>query len=187
MNHPARHLPHLFRLLLLIAAMVLLGELAGAAAPGAHIAYLPIAQTAPDAPERNLDPRLIGVDIIEADVQLGEAYWFAKEVIYLDPTEAAGGIAIRWNVLDADGNRVIGQPATVSYGDEAVIVLTEDKPAPEYSANFPMFNPGCAYSLTINGLPSDTVTCLGLGHAEGRYWRNDHVEYWIVFEQRVGE
>lgn len=139
-----------------------------------------------ELPPRHLDPRLpaLGVSIEEANVQPGQSYWRVVEVLWLDEQQAQGGHALRWDVLAEDGSRIIGQPATVAWSSGYATVLTEPKPADEYSANFPMYRAGCSYSLAVEGQPSDRIRCLGLGTIEQRDW-TIHVEYWVKFQRVV--
>ena len=133
------------------------------------------------------DPRLdaLGVTIAPADVRAGEEYWQIVRVEWQDEQEARGRHNIDVEMLNADGSRALGEQARVSWADGGATLMIEDKPIPEYGANFPMYKAGCAYSLEALGLPSDQINCLGLGDIERRDW-TIHVVYRVTF-QRVAK
>ncbi len=137
-------------------------------------------------PGRNLDARLpaLGVGVLPASVSSGQAYWRAVEVIWHDESEAGGRHSIFVDVLDESGGKVVGQPVTIRWGGGSQQLFTEAKPFPEYSLNFPMYSAGNAYSVQVDGLPSDTVYGLGLGDLNLRDW-TIHVEYLIKFQKVI--
>ncbi len=71
---------------------------------------------------------------------------------------------------------------TVYWGDGSATLKTEDKPAPEYAFNYPMYAPGQSYSIKVEGLPSDSLHGAGLGDLTRRAW-NIHVNYILVFQR----
>lgn len=153
-----------------------------AAAPPSPTTAPPVAAEAP----RNLDSRLraLGVTIEPASVAPGEPYWRVVEIVWHDESQSDGRHSIFVDVLDEAGSRVVGQPLTVSWGGGNQQLTLEAKPFPEYGANFPMFAAGQAYSLQVDGLPSDRVHGLGLGDLNLRDW-TIHVEYLIRFQRAI--
>lgn len=173
---------------LLLIALLLLSPVLSMAG-GSHRLHLPlVARPAEDTPlpPRNLDPRLdaLGVTIEDAAVQSGGSYWRVVEILWLDEAQANGGHSLRWNILAEDGARIIGQAARVTWASGSATVLTEDKPPPEYSANFPMYAASCSYSLAVDGLASDSIHCLGLGTPEQPLF-TIHTEFLIVYQRVV--
>ncbi|MDQ7030255.1 MAG: cyclic nucleotide-binding domain-containing protein [Ardenticatenia bacterium] len=144
----------------------------------------PAPPKAPPEPPRNLDPRLgpLGVSIQSVDVPSGQAYWRVIEVLWRDEQEAQGRHSVNVEVLDENGNRIVGQPVVFAWADGRTVSVTENKPFPEYATNFPMYAAGQAYSVWVDGLPSERVNGLGLGDIEER-WRTVHVEYMIKFQR----
>lgn len=137
-------------------------------------------------PPRTLDPRLdaLGVTIEPATVTSGQPYWRVTEIIWHDKSEADERHHLYFEVLD-NGQRVLNQPLVVAWKDGMAPVITEDKPKPEYAANFPMYNAGKAYTAWVDDeIPSDTIVGLGLGDLERRDW-TIHVEYLITFEKTM--
>jgi hypothetical protein len=126
------------------------------------------------------DARLdeLNVDVIPADVRPGQSYWKVTKAEFQTPEEGGGRHHIYIEVLDEAGDRIVGQEVQVHWQDGSAVVVTEDKPAPEYAANFPMYNALGGYSLTLPGL-SDTVTGMGLP------WGKVHVVYNVVFQRAV--
>lgn len=170
-----------------VAAPVAPAPIAVAPAPVAP-APVVVAPPASAEPGRNLDSRLgaLGVGIAPANVAPGQPYWRVVEVIFHSEAESGGRHAIQIDVLDERGGRIVGQPVTISWGGGSAQVVIENKPFPEYGANYPMYNAGCSYSVSIGGLPSESVTCLGLGDlGEARNWRKDHVEYLVKFQKVI--
>lgn len=165
------------------------------AAPQAGQAGTTVRQPPPSAPEppkappeppRNLDPRLgpLGVSIQPVDVPSGQPYWRVVEVLWRDEQEAQGRHSVYVEVLDENGNRIVGQPVVFAWADGRTVVPTENKPFPEYATNFPMYAAGQAYSVWVEGLPSERVNGLGLGDLKER-WRTVHVEYLIKFQRVI--
>ncbi len=145
-----------------------------------------VARQVPPEPPRNLDPRLgqLGVSIEPANVPSGQPYWRVIEVLWQDEQQAAGRHSVFVEVLDENGNRIVGQPVVFAWADGKTVSPTENKPPPEYAVNFPMYAAGQAYSIWVEGLPSDKVRGLGLGDLEER-WRTIHVVYLIKFQKVV--
>jgi len=135
-------------------------------------------------PARELDPRLpaLGVGIQEPNVQPGQSYWRLAKVFWQNKEESGNDHTIYLEVLDEHGSRIVGQPIEIRWQDGSLVVVTEDKPRPEYSANFPMFGTLGSYSVSVPGLPSDTMVGLGMGTPE----RPDftiHTNFLLTFQR----
>ncbi len=126
------------------------------------------------------DARLddLGIQIVRAQVRKGQTYWRVVRAEFQDPQEGGGRHHIFIEVLDEDGQRIVGQEVQVFWPDGSATVVTEDKPPPEYAANFPMYGDLGGYSVRLPGL-SDMVT--GMGLPGGRM----HVVYRLVFQRTV--
>lgn len=138
-------------------------------------------------PACNCDPLLpqLGVSIEPANVASGQAYWRVAEIEWHSSAESGGRHAILVDVLNEGGGRAVGQGLTVFWGDGSAQILVEDKPFPEYGANYPMYKAGQSYHMYVNGLPSETIHGLGLGDLETRMWRTDHTEFLIKFQRTI--
>ena len=132
------------------------------------------------------DSRLdqLGVGLQPANVAPGQPYWRLIEARWADEQESGGRHHIFVNVLDEAGNRIIGQPVRVSWRDGFVIGRTEDKPPTEFSYNFQMYAAGNSYDVSIEGLPSDKVTGMGLGDIQRRTWKI-HTSYFLTFQRTI--
>jgi hypothetical protein len=67
-------------------------------------------------------------------------------------------------------------------GDQRL--LTEDKPSNENPVNFPMFSTLGSYTVSVSGLPSDTVVGLGMGTPEQPAF-TIHTNFFLVFQRSV--
>lgn len=116
-------------------------------------------------PARDLDPRLgaLNVQVQPAGVQPGQSYWRLVAARWEDEGQSGGRHSIFVNVLDENGNRVVGQPVEIRWGSGSVSLPTEDKPLHEPAMNFPMYNTLGSYAVSVAGLPSDAVVGMGLG------------------------
>jgi hypothetical protein len=122
------------------------------------------------------------VGIQEANVQPGQSYWHLVRAIWQNKEESGNDHTIYFEILDEHGSRMVGQPIEIRWQDGSLVVVTEDKPRPEYSANFPMFGTLGSYSVSVPGLPSDTVVGLGMGTPE----RPDftiHTNFLLTFQR----
>jgi cAMP-dependent protein kinase regulator len=133
---------------------------------------------------RVLDSRLpaLGVTIEDAPVEPGQQYWRLVEVRWEDEQQAGGKHHIYVDVIDENGNRVVGQPVTVFWGDGSYTAPLEDKPAPDYGFNFQMYAAGYAYGVRVEGLPSDVLRGAGLGDLDKRFF-GIHVSYYLIFQR----
>jgi CRP-like cAMP-binding protein len=135
-------------------------------------------------PARELDPRLpsLGVGVEPAGVRQGQSYWRLILVRWANEAEAGGGHSIFINVLDENGSRLLRQPVEIQWVGGGLTVQTEDKPPPEFSANFPMYNTLGSYAVSVAGLPSDRVVGLGLGTAEQPAF-TIHTNFFLTFQR----
>jgi hypothetical protein len=153
-------------------------------APQQAVVAAPKAPAPKPRPPRDLDPRLpaLNVGIQEANVQPGQSYWHLVRAIWQNKEESGNDHTIYFEILDEHGSRMVGQPIEIRWQDGSLVVVTEDKPRPEYSANFPMFGTLGSYSVSVPGLPSDTVVGLGMGTPE----RPDftiHTNFLLTFQR----
>ena len=124
------------------------------------------------------DSRLdeLNIDITPAPAKPGQSYWKVMRAEFQNDQEGGGRHHIFIEVLDEAGKRIVGQPVEVLWSNGSAEVITEDKPAPEYAANFPMYGNLGGYSLRLPGL-SETVTGMGLPGGK------QHVVYNVVFQR----
>jgi hypothetical protein len=140
----------------------------------------------PGPPPEGWDPRLdeLGVFLEPAPVDPDEAHWALVEARWADPIESAGLHHIFFEVLDADGTRFVGQTVVVAWATGSVTLQIEDKPPPEYGANFPMSKGNTLGSFDAwvdGGEPSDRVTGMGLGTANEPDV-NHHTSFYLTFQ-----
>ena len=142
-----------------------------------------VAAAAAVAP-RNLDGRLgaLGVSIEDAPVEPGQPYWRLVEVRWEDEIQSGGKHHIYVDVMDENGNRVVGQPVTVFWGDGSYTAALEDKPAPDLGFNYQMYASGYAYNVKVEGLPSDVLRGAGMGDIENRF-RGIHTSYYLIYQR----
>ena len=139
-------------------------------------------------PPRELDPRLplLNVHIVEPPgLQPGQAYWRATRVIWQDGEESANDHTIYVDVLDEHGGRILVQEVVMRWPDGDQRLFTDkDKPSNEYPVNFPMYSTLGSYTVSVSGMPSDTVVGLGLGSIEQPAF-TIHTNFFIVFQRSV--
>jgi hypothetical protein len=135
-------------------------------------------------PPRSLDPRLgaLKVGVEPAGVRPGQSYWRLIEARWENEAEAGGGHSIFVDVLDEGGNKIIGQAIEIQWVGGGLTVITEEKPANEYAANFPMYNTLGSYMVSIAGLPSDVVVGLGLGTPDAPDFKV-HTNFFLKFQR----
>jgi hypothetical protein len=147
-----------------------------------------VAPTRPPPSPVVWDTRLdeLGIQLIPAAVQAGQSYWRLMKAEFWDEKHNQGKHHIFINVLDERGTRLLGQKVTVEWPGEKQVLVTEDKPAPEYSANFPLhinhyppWGTLGAFTVQVDGLPSEKVAGLGLPS------RNQLVVYLLTFQRAV--
>lgn len=135
-------------------------------------------------PPRRWDPRLdaLGVNVQPAGVKAGQYYWRLVEARWENEAEAGGAHSIYIEVLDENGNRVVGQTIEVRWASGSLPLPIEDKPYPEYGTNFAMYNTLGSYSVRVGGLPSDVIVGLGLGTAEQPAF-TVHTNFFLIFQK----
>jgi hypothetical protein len=136
-------------------------------------------------PPRELDPRLPSLNVhVQEPVGLapGQSYYRLVSARWENEQEAGFNHSIYIDVMDETGNRIVGQPVDVRWGSDGLTVFVDDKPAPEYGSNFPMYAVLGSYSVSIPGLPSDTVVGLGMGTAEQPNFKI-HTNFWLKFQR----
>ena len=140
-------------------------------------------------PSVKWDARLdrLGIRVESPKVQPGQTYWRLVKAEFWDEKENQGKHHIFVNVLDEKGARIIGQEIMVEWPGEKLVIVMENKPPPEYSANFPLevnhyppWGTLGAFDVRANGLPSDKVIGMGLPP------KNRFVVYLLTFQRTVG-
>jgi len=136
----------------------------------------------PTLPPRSWDPRLdaLGVRIEPVGIAEGQRFWRLVEARWADERQAGGKHSIFVEVLDFQGNRVVGQPVIVQWADGNVALSVENRPAPDWGVDFGMYNCLGSYAVSVGGAPSDRIVGLGLGTPE----RPDftiHTSFYLVF------
>ena len=74
---------------------------------------------------------------------------------------------------------------TVFWGDGNYTAALENKPAPDYGFNYQMYASGYAYSVKVEGLPSDVLSGAGMGDIANRF-KGIHVSYYLLFQKAHG-
>ena len=128
---------------------------------------------------------LLGVRLEPAAVAPGQPYWRLVEARWANEQESQGKHHVYVNVLDENGERIVGQPVVVYWHDGEVVIKTEDKPKPEFSCNFQMYTVLGAYNAYVQGLPSDKVLGMGLGTPELPNW-TIHTSFFLTFQRATG-
>ena len=160
---------------------------AAAAAAPAEVAAPPPAEPEVQvaaAAARAWDPRLdqLGVRFSDASVGAGQQYWRLVDAYWTDEAQSGGKHHIYVEVLDENGNRIVGQPVTVRWSDGATTGNTEDKTPPDFAFNFQMYAAGYAYTVQVDGLPSDQLSGAGLGSIEMRNY-GIHTSYYLTYQR----
>lgn len=135
-------------------------------------------------PSRAWDSRLdqLGVTLQEANVASGQQYWRLVDAYWADEIQSGGKHHIYVEALDENGNRVIGQPIRVTWSEGSLSGATEDKAPPDYAYNFQMYAAGYAYTVNVEGAPSDQISGAGLGSIEQRTY-GIHTSYYLTFQR----
>ena len=143
----------------------------------------PTATPCPAPVIRTLDGRLplLGVRVEPASVSQGQPYWRLVDASWTDEAESGGKHSIYIEVLDAGGNRALGQQVIVEWRDGSAILVAKDMPPPEYSVNFPMYSALGSYAVRVLGYPSDRICGLGLGTIEAPNF-TIHTCFYLTFQ-----
>jgi CRP-like cAMP-binding protein len=136
------------------------------------------------APARAWDPRLdrLGVKVEDAPAAPGQQYWKLIEARWADERESGGKHHIYVEVLDENGDRIVGHPVTVWWGDGSYTSGIEDKSPPDYGFNYMMYAAGNAYNIKVEGLPSDILYGAGMGDIERPDW-GIHTSIYLTFRK----
>lgn len=130
--------------------------------------------------DTNLDA--LKVALVPANAATGSTYWRLIRAVY--DSSARGRSTVYCEVQNEKGERLIGQKLTMSWPGGSGSAATENKPAPEYAANFGIggsYDPaqgGGPYTVGVDGLLSDKVG--GIGRPKG----NDAV-YYLTWRKTV--
>jgi hypothetical protein len=136
----------------------------------------------PTLAPRRWDPRLeaLGVRIEPAAVAPGQSHWRLVEARWTNERESGGKHSIYVEAVGAHGNRLLGQPVTVEWSGHSLVLPVEDRPAPDWAVNFPMYSTLGSYSVRVGGAPSDRIVGLGLGTAETPFY-TVHTCFYLTF------
>ena len=163
-------------------------------APIAFIAAAPVQQILDEQKEAEVqaaavapriwDSRLeqLGVFVEDAQVSPGQEYWRLVDAAWWNEEESRGKHHIYVEVLDANGERIVGHPVTVTWSDGAHTGQTEDKAPPDYGFNYQMYAAGHAYNVKVEGLPSDVLKGAGMGSIADRF-RGNHTSFLLVYQK----
>ena len=155
-------------------------------AGGSTTLYVPVVSSQTEgsspsvSPPVQWDPRLDarGVKIVPTQ---GSPYWRVSRVQWLNEQESQGRYHIYAHVLDEAGNPLYDVPLKITWPDGEYVIHTEDKPAGEYTANYPMGKSLKEYSISVaDGMPSETVTGIGRGDYGNP---NVHTSTIVVFQR----
>jgi hypothetical protein len=135
-------------------------------------------------PSRQLDARFdaLGLRIDPANVQPGQSYWRVVKVIWQSKEESGNDHTIYIDVIDENGSRIVGQPVDIRWQGGNLSLITENKAAYEYPANFPMYGLLGSYSVSIGGAPSETIAGMGMGTPENRDLKI-HTNFMVTFQR----
>jgi WD40 repeat protein/heme exporter protein D len=108
-----------------------------------------------------VDPRI--ASLVQLD--LGGDLYKLQEVVWMDVTESKNLHHIFIDVVDEQGQRLVGEQIRVSWADGETNLVTEEKPGEPWSANFGMFATLGSYAVTVVSASgtSDSVAGLGMG------------------------
>lgn len=122
---------------------------------------------------------LLSISLTLAQPQPGQSVYRLVAARYQDETEANGLHHVFVEVLDENGQRILGQPVALAWKDGKTTMLTENKPAPEFAANAPLYGAMSdgTYEVYVEGAPSDKVSGLGLP-------AKHHVSYLLTFQRK---
>jgi hypothetical protein len=124
----------------------------------------------------------MNVNLVPAGVKPGQTYWRLVRVQWQNKEESGNDHTIYVNVLDENGNRLVGQQVEIRWPEGSLVIFTEDKPPHEYSSNFPMYGTLGSYSASVPGMPSDTLVGMGMGTAEQPH-HTIHTNFLITFQR----
>ncbi len=124
------------------------------------------------------DPNMPGGIVLEeAAVQPGQTYWKLVSAKFLDVEESNMRHHTYVNVIDENGQKIVGQPVKFAWGDGQTVRPTESKKGDEFALNFAMYANIGSYHVSVEGL-SDRVCGLGL-------IAKHHISYELIFQRVV--
>jgi len=150
-----------------------------AAAPAATPTPKPRTPLPPCAWDSRLNA--LGVRIEPARAAQGQSYWRLISASWANEQQAAGKHSIYVEVLGADGKRRVGQPVVFQWPAGSITLPVEDRPLPDWGANFPMYATLGSYSASVVGAPSDKVVGMGLGTVETPDF-TVHTTFYLTFQ-----
>jgi hypothetical protein len=136
----------------------------------------------PTLPPCAWDPRLngLGVRLEHASAGPNQPFWRLVEARWANERESAGKHTIYIEVLNAAGARALGQSIVVQWAGGSVTLPVENRPAPDWPADFAMFNTLGSYAVSVSGAPSDRIVGLGLGTADAPDF-TIHTSFYLTF------
>jgi len=131
------------------------------------------------------DARLntLNVKVVPATVTRGQTYWRLTKVRWASPEESGGNVNIFVETLNPAGQRMVGVTVVVENGGRTTLV-TRDKTAPDWPADFVMHGGLGSYRVSVDGGASDQVTGLGLGTVE-QPLITFHTSFYLTFQRTV--
>lgn len=139
----------------------------------------PVAKATAAASKIKWDSRLdaLGIKLKKAEAN-GKQVFRLISAIFQDDTQSSGNHNVYVEVLDEKSQRILGQRVIMAWGDGQAVMVTENKPRPEYAANAPLYGPmdKGTYKVYVDGSPSDEISGLGLPG-------NRHVNYLLTFQR----
>lgn len=150
--------------------------------PYATLPPPPPVPTSQWVPSSGWDSRLteLGVYLNRAQTSPGQTVFRLVNARFEDESQANGLHHIYVEVLDENGQRILGQPVIQVWHDGQAVGHTEDKPRPEYALNFPMYGAQGPdnYGVYVLGAPSDVVNGMGLPAGQP-------VNYRLTFQRSI--
>ncbi len=117
-------------------------------------------------PPLDWDSRLdgLGVWVNRGQPASSQPIFRLIRIEYEDEVQSNGLHHIYVEVLDENGQRILGQPVIQAWNTGQAVGHTENKPWPEYALNFPMYGAQGPdnYTIYVTGARSDVVNGLGL-------------------------
>lgn len=121
------------------------------------------------------DERLnrLGIRLAPACVRPDEPFWHLVEAKWLDVEASNGYHHVFVDVLDRQGARVLAPPAQFVMQwttGQCERYMQSQSDVLGFGAHCPMFAAGSAYTVYVQGLPSDRIEGVGLGTIDQRDW-----------------
>jgi hypothetical protein len=119
------------------------------------------------------------VKLTPAVVTPGQSYFALTVGEYLGDWGGRHNVFV--DVLNEGGYRMVGHPVRFWWKDGGTQKLTEPKPGDMWSVDWPMYEGGYSYGVTVGGV-SDSVFGMGLGTLDNHFGK-DHCSYRFVFQR----